>query len=141
MLLKSSQLTPKRLCAVLLLSILSKTSLMMLRSKNGQNGKVRLTALNCPWIIIFKNSLLVPPEELAHRGLQLPPISSILPKSTQTRPMLTQTKTVEVELDATAKVKLDTQLVVDAYMKALDAGDKKLALAYAKIFMLKAFAL
>ena len=55
--------------------------------------------------------------------------------------MLTQTKTVEVEIDPTAKVKLDTQLVVDAYMKALDAGDKKLALAYAKVFMLKAFAL
>ena len=55
--------------------------------------------------------------------------------------MLTLSKTVEVEIDPADKVKLDTQLVVDAYMKALDAGDKKLALAYAKVFMLKAFAL
>ena len=53
--------------------------------------------------------------------------------------MLTATKTVEVEIDATAKIKLDTQLVFDAYLKALDAGDKKLALSYAKVFMLKAF--
>jgi len=54
--------------------------------------------------------------------------------------MLTEIKTVEVELDPRAKCKLDTQLVVDAYMKALNDGDKHMALEYAKIFMLKAFA-
>jgi hypothetical protein len=55
--------------------------------------------------------------------------------------MLTATKTVEVQIDATAKIKLDTQLVFDAYLKALDAGDKKLAVAYAKVLMLKALSM
>jgi hypothetical protein len=54
--------------------------------------------------------------------------------------MLTVTETITRDLTSTEKLSLDTQRVTEAYLKHLAAGERNEALAYAKIMMLKAFA-
>jgi hypothetical protein len=53
--------------------------------------------------------------------------------------MLTLTKTVEQPLNVDEKIALDTRAVCDALIDALDSHDRKNALKYAKVLMLKAF--
>lgn len=52
--------------------------------------------------------------------------------------MLTVTQTVQRDLTATEKIALDTTLVIDNYVDAMNNHDKSLAIAYAKVLMLKA---
>jgi len=54
--------------------------------------------------------------------------------------MLTTTKTIESRLSPSELIALDTQKVFEAYCSALDSKDKQKACEYAKVFMLKAFA-
>ena len=54
--------------------------------------------------------------------------------------MLTVTKTIEAPLSPSELISLDTQKVFKAYCAALDAKDKQQACEYAKVFMMKAFA-
>tara|TARA_R100000030_G_scaffold100358_1_gene93197 strand:- start:76 stop:333 length:258 start_codon:yes stop_codon:yes gene_type:complete len=55
-------------------------------------------------------------------------------------PMLTTTETIEKRLSPSELISLDTQKVFEAYCAALDAKDKQQACEYAKVFMMKAFA-
>ena len=61
-------------------------------------------------------------------------------KVIERHPMLTTTKTVESRLSPSELIALDTQKVFEAYCAALDAKDKQQACEYAKVFMMKAFA-
>jgi hypothetical protein len=54
--------------------------------------------------------------------------------------MLTKIQTVETDLSPTEKIALDDQKVCEAFMAARVEGNKKVALEYAKVIMLKAFA-
>jgi hypothetical protein len=80
----------------------------------------------------------VPLSELAQAPLQLPVTSAILPKSTQTNPMLTVTETVTRKLHTEEKLALDNNIVADNLLKAFESSDKKSAVQYAQILMLKA---
>lgn len=55
--------------------------------------------------------------------------------------MLTTTETIERPLNATEKLSLDTQLVIESYAKHFNAGERNEAIAYAKVLMLKAMAM
>jgi hypothetical protein len=55
--------------------------------------------------------------------------------------MLTVTETIEKPLTATEKIALDNQKVCEAFIQAYEAGDKKTAVEYAKVVMLKAMCL
>jgi hypothetical protein len=55
--------------------------------------------------------------------------------------MLTATETIERELTPNEKLSLDTQRVMEAYLKHMTAGERVETLAYAKVLMLKAMAM
>ena len=55
--------------------------------------------------------------------------------------MLTSTETVQRNLTATEKIDMDINLVIDNYKEAMNTQDKTLAVAYAKVLMLKAMTL
>lgn len=55
--------------------------------------------------------------------------------------MLTVTETIERDLTPTERLSLDTQRVMEAYLKHMAAGEKPETLAYAKVLMLKAMAM
>ena len=55
--------------------------------------------------------------------------------------MLTATQTVQRDLTATEKIALDTTLIIDNYVEAMNNQDKSVAIAYAKVLMLKAMSL
>jgi hypothetical protein len=54
--------------------------------------------------------------------------------------MLTTTEVIEKPLTPQQKIALDDQKVCEAFMAARVEGNKKVALEYAKVIMLKAFA-
>ena len=54
--------------------------------------------------------------------------------------MLTKTQTIETDLSPEEKIALDDLKVCEAFMAASVEGNKKVALEYAKVIMLKAFA-
>ena len=55
--------------------------------------------------------------------------------------MLTITETIQRPLSPTETLSLDTQRVMEAYLKHMEAGEKPETLAYAKVLMLKAMAM
>ena len=55
--------------------------------------------------------------------------------------MLTTTEVIEKPLTAAEKISLDDQRVCEAFIEAYRAKDKNLAVAYAKVLMLKAMCL
>jgi hypothetical protein len=55
--------------------------------------------------------------------------------------MLTTTEVIEKPLTAQQKIALDDQIVCEAFIEAYRAKDKNLAVAYAKVLMLKAMCL
>ena len=59
----------------------------------------------------------------------------------ETSQMLTKTQTVETPLSPAEKISLDDQKVCEAFIQAYRAKDKHLAIAYAKVLMLKAMCL
>ena len=59
----------------------------------------------------------------------------------ETSQMLTKTQTVETPLSPTEKISLDDQKVCEAFIQAYRDNDKHLAVAYAKVLMLKAMCL
>jgi hypothetical protein len=58
-----------------------------------------------------------------------------------THQMLTTTEVIEKPLTAAEKISLDDQRVCEAFIEAYRAKDKHLAVAYAKVLMLKAMCL
>jgi hypothetical protein len=55
--------------------------------------------------------------------------------------MLTTTEVIEKPLSTAEKISLDDQRVCEAFIEAYRAKDKHLAVAYAKVLMLKAMCL
>ena len=55
--------------------------------------------------------------------------------------MLTTTETIEKPISPTEKIALDNQKVCEAFIQAYEAGDRKNALEYAKVVMLKAMSM
>jgi len=55
--------------------------------------------------------------------------------------MLTTTEVIEKPLTPQQKIALDNQKVCEAFTEAYEAGDRSMAVAYAKVLMLKAMSL